>query len=142
MEALLQKLIQVYRKEIRLYREILLLVRSQREEILSGASYAEINEGLRRKRELLLEVEELEKGIREEKDLWQRRQRQLDGEAAANLMVLLADLTEAVEEILTMERENEVLLTTRRRHGLRPVTSAGRAERSYRQQEQVEERVR
>ena len=140
METLLQKLIQVYRKEVRLYREILILVRTQREEILSGASFAEINEGLRRKRELLLEIEELETGIRREKDLWQRRHRALDGEAAANLMVLLAVVTEAVEEILGLEKENEILLTTRRRHGLRPVTSVESASRSYRKQEIVKER--
>ena len=139
METLLQKLIQVYRKEVRLYREILILVRSQREEILSGASFAEINEGLRRKRELLLEIEELEAGIRREKDLWQRRHRAMDGEAAANLMVLLAVVTEAVEEILGLEKENEILLTTRRRHGLRPATSIERAQRSYRKQEIMEE---
>jgi len=138
VEALLGKLIHVYRREIRIYREILDLVKQQREEILSGASYAEINESLRGKRDLLVEIEKLEEGIRNERELWQRRNRSHDGDSAATLMVLLAVVTEAVEGILDAERENEMLLTTRRRNGLKPVTSRASATSRYRIQESVE----
>ncbi len=138
MEALLEKLIHVYRREIRIYREIRELVERQREEILSGASYAQINESLRAKRDLLVEIEELEEDIRNEKELWQRRNRSHDGESAATLMVLLAVVTEAVEGILEAERENELLLTTRRRNGLRPVIGSAKAKRSYQIQESAE----
>jgi hypothetical protein len=138
MEALLDKLIHIYRREIRIYREILSLVKRQKQEILSGASYAEINESLRGKRDLLLDIEKLEEGMRNEKELWQRRNRSHDGESAATLMVLLAVVTEAVEGILEAERENELLLTTRRRNGLRPVIGSAKALRRYQVQESVE----
>jgi len=138
MEALLEKLVRVYRREIRIYREIRLLVEQQKQAILSGASYAEVNESLRAKRELLLEIEEMESEIRREKELWQRRNRAQDGESAATLMVLLALVTEAVEGILETERENEVLLTTRRRRGLKPAIGADAARRRYRVQESME----
>ncbi|MBC8367911.1 hypothetical protein H8E52_10910 [bacterium] len=138
MEALLEKLIHVYRREIRLYREIHELVNRQRQEILSGASYGQINESLRAKRDLLVDIEELELGIRNEKELWQRRNRSHDGESAATLMVLLAVVTEAVEGILEAERENELLLTTRRRNGIRPVIGSAKAKQSYQVQEIVE----
>lgn len=138
MEALLDKLIRVYRREIRLYGEIRRLVDQQREAILSEASYAEVNESLRAKRELLVEIEELEAGIRGEKELWQRRNRARDGESAATLMLLLALVTESVEGIIEAERENEVLLTTRRRRGLGPAIGAELARRRYRVQESME----
>jgi len=138
MEALLEKLIRVYRREIRIYREIQELVVRQKEAILSGASYGEVNESLRAKRDLLLEIEKLESEIRNEKELWQRRNRSHDGDSAATLMVLLAVVTESVEGILEAERENELLLTTRRRRGLKPAIGSERARRRYQVHESVE----
>ena len=132
MEETLRRLIDVYRRELELYREIRVRVARQRELIESGCAYSEINTELASKRELLMEIEALEQGIGADRELWRRHRRHLDGRSAKVLMELLAAVTGAVEEIISEERENEILLTSRRRHGLRPVTNAKRAAASYR----------
>ena len=132
MESKLQRLIDVYAQERRLYGEILRHVRCQRELIDAGAGYAQINAELARKRELLQEVEALERGVREDRELWRQRRHELDGGGAKLLLALLAEVTVLVEEILERERENEILLTTRRRRALAPLAGLRQAAASYR----------
>ncbi len=138
MEETLRRLIEVYQCELALYREIRERVTRQRELIEAGCAYSEINAELARKRDLLMEVESLEQGIRRDRELWRVNRHRLDGRSAKILMELLAEVTALVEEILAEERENEVMLTSRRRHGLRPVMSARRAAASYRSQSRLE----
>lgn len=132
MQALIEKLIRVYQRERELYREILHRVRCQRALIDDGRSYPEINEELKAKRDLLLDIDSLEASIREERQIWQSRQRGFDGEQARQLMALLTEVTELVEQILNMERENEVLLSSRRVRGVKPVVRQTDAVASYR----------
>ncbi len=132
MEESLRRLIDVYRRELALYREIREHVARQRELIESGCAYSEINMELSLKRDLLMTIEGLEQGIRDDRELWRLHRHRLDGRSAKVLMELLAEVTGLVEVILNEERENEVLLTSRRRHGLRPVANARRAAASYR----------
>ncbi|MDP6418812.1 MAG: hypothetical protein QF492_03810 [Candidatus Krumholzibacteria bacterium] len=134
----LETLTDVYRKEGILYRRILDEVREQGEEIRSGASYRDINEGLRRKRDLLKEVELLESGIREERKLWNRRKKFFSTEDAGKLMTLLEEVTLAIEEILEAERENEIHLTTRRRKSVPVIASADKVRNQYRKESRVE----
>jgi len=134
MESILLKLVAVYGKERSLYARILERVHRQRDLIASGASYAEINAELARKRDLLLEVEALEDGVQRERALWKSRRQELDGLEAQRLIALLADVTDLVETIITRERENEILLTSRRRNGPRPVVSEREAVASYQAQ--------
>lgn len=130
MESTLRRLIEVYQRERVLYGEILDRVHRQRELISAEASYAEINSELARKRELLLEIESLEAGIQQDRVVWQRRRHELDGKQAKSLIGLLSDVTGLVETIISRERENEVLLTSRRRSGPRaPVNQREAAER-------------
>jgi hypothetical protein len=138
MQANLDRLIDVYRQERDLYRQILERVHSQRRLIESGASYGDINTELGRKRDLLQDVEALEAGIREDRELWRRRRQELDGDAARRLMTLLAEVTVLVEEIRERERENEVLLTGRRRRGARPIKGAREAAASYQRHNRME----
>ncbi len=138
MEESLRRLIDVYRRELELYREVRRHVATQRELIESGCAYSEINTELSRKRELLMKVEGLEQGVRDDRELWRLNRHRLDGRSAKILMELLAEVTGLVELILNEERENEVLLTSRRRHGLRPVVNVHRAAASYRSHSQSE----
>ncbi len=131
MESTLRRLIEVYRREQRLYGEIREHVSRQRELIEAGASYGEINKELARKRDLLGEIEELERGIEADRALWRRRRHGLDGGQAAELMAILAEVTRLVEDIIGRERENEVLLTSRRRRSAKPVVSVRGATMRY-----------
>ncbi len=138
MEESLRRLIEVYQRELALYGEIRQHVMRQRELIESGCAYSEINAELTRKRDLLMAIEDLEQGIRRDRELWRMHRHRLDGRSAKILMELLAEVTRLVEEIMGEERENEILLTSRRRHGLRPVMNARRAAASYRSHSRAE----
>jgi len=132
MQATMQRLIDVYRREREIYGRIRDEVAGHRQLIEAGRPYREINEALAAKRDLLAEIERLETGVRREQELWRRHRHALDGRDATALMRLLAEVTTLVEEILAAERENEILLTSRRRLGPRPVVSRDRALASYR----------
>ncbi|MBN2169887.1 MAG: hypothetical protein JW819_01045 [Candidatus Krumholzibacteriota bacterium] len=138
MQATLQRLIDVYRREREIYGRIRAEVSQHRQLIEAGRPYREINEALTAKRDLLGEIERLEAGVRREQELWRRHRHALDGREATTLMRLLAEVTALVEEILAAERENEVLLTSRRRLGPRPVVSRERALATYRFQSGAE----
>jgi len=134
MEGTLRRLIDVYWRELALYRQVREHVARQRELIESGCAYSEINAELSRKRDLLMAIEELEAGIRGDRELWRRHRHQLDSGLAKTLMGLLAEVTGLVEAILDEERQNEIHLTRRRRHGLQAPVDARRAAASYRSQ--------
>ncbi len=140
MEGTLRRLIDVYWRELALYRQVREHVARQRELIEAGCSYSEINAELSRKRELLMAVESLEASIRDERELWRRHRHRLDSGLATTLMALLVEVTSLVETILAEERQNEILLTSRRRHGLQAPVDARRAAASYRSHSGNEER--
>jgi hypothetical protein len=131
MESVLRRLIDVYIEERDLYGRIRDHVLRQRTLIEQRATYAEINEELVIKRDLLLRIEKLEGQIRQERSVWQRRKHELDGGLAGRLMLLLAEVSQLVEEIITMERENEILLTSRRRNLSRPTANQEEVARNY-----------
>jgi hypothetical protein len=132
VESVLRRLSEVYRHEYRVYGRILEHVRRQRELIDRGAPYAEIGAELARKRELLQEIEGIEDGIADERARWRSRRQDMDGASAKELMGLLAGVAELVERIIDAERENEVLLTSQRRRGPRPLVSVRGAAARYR----------
>lgn len=139
MEGTLRRLIEVYWRELALYREVREHVARQRELIEAGCSYSEINVELSRKRDLLMAIDGLEAGIRGERELWRRHRHRLDSGLATTLMSLLAEVTALVETILAEERQNEILLTSRRRHGLQAPVDAKRAAASYRSHSRSED---
>ena len=138
MESVLRRLIDVYLDERDLYARIRRHVQTQRDLIEARAGYGEINEQLVIKRDLLLEIEGLEGRIRDERSIWQQRKHELDGALAGSLMHLLADISQLVEEIISMERENEILLTSRRRSLSRPTKCIREAAASYASHSPVE----
>ncbi len=138
MESVLRRLIDVYQEERELYHQIRDHVQRQRKLIEERASYAEINKELLRKRNLLLDIESFEKQIRGERSLWQQRKHELDGALAGRLMSLLAEVSNLVEEIIALERENEILLTSRRRGLSRPVVDQREAAVTYGKHSHVE----
>jgi len=132
MEGTLRRLLDVYWQERTLYGQVREHVARQRELIESGCTYSEINAELSRKRELLMEIESLEAGVRADRELWRRHRHQLDSELARTLLALLGEVTALVETILEEERQNEILLTSRRRHGLSAPVAVKQAAASYR----------
>jgi hypothetical protein len=138
MEATMRRLCDVYRQERESYYEILDHVQKQRTLIESGASYAEINRELALKRDILIEIEHLEKGIHTDRELWRRHKHTLDSAMTETLMGLLTDVSSLVEVILERERENEVLLTSRRRNRVRTGVGIRNAAAAYRTQSLVE----
>ncbi|MCP4548740.1 MAG: hypothetical protein GY835_19960 [bacterium] len=138
MQATLQRLIDVYRRELELYDEIRNRVFSQRRLIESDAGYKEINVELQAKHNLLVEIEVMESRIRVDRQIWTQRKHTLDSIEAKTLMNLLAEVSRLVEEIMTYERENEVLLTSRRRFSRRAAMSVKGAATEYRRQSLVE----
>lgn len=138
MEDALRRLIDVYWRERELYRQVRGHVARQRELIEAGRSYAEINAELTRKRDLLEEIATLEGSVLADRELWQRRRHRLDGSLARSLMTLLAEVTGLVETLLEEERQNEILLTSRRRHGVSTAVNARHAAASYRNHSHLE----
>jgi len=97
----------VYSAEKELYIEVLFLARKLHDVLKRNSSLSEVIELLRRKKELMERIDDLEKSISEQKERYR-------GSTAGSARIAQAidELSKLVEEILAIERENELLFAT------------------------------
>jgi len=97
-----------YVKEKENYIEVLRLARKQREMLNSGSITGVISI-LKDKREILRRIDQIEQTIEKEKSEYSNKD-----ERPRDTAAIIEEVSNIVEEILAVERENEVLFSTNR----------------------------
>lgn len=108
-DAALARLVELYESERRLYAEILDLSRRQGEAIRAGRPLEEIRGLLERKRLMLEMIVHMEAGCLEARRGWEAHRHRLTGDLASRMQAVLAAVAGLLEEILTVEAENDRL---------------------------------
>ncbi len=109
-----EHLYSTYLTEKELYIEVLILARKLRDALKSNKPISEVVSILKKKKELMERIDSLEAVIEDEKGKYRNRTMHSDRVAG-----LIDDLSGLIEEILAVERENEVLFTTSSSRGLK-----------------------
>lgn len=105
MSQAVARLVEAYRKELGAYERILDLAKRASTLLREGRPMAELHRINAEKRELLAEVEAVERSIAADKAMWRHRGRLSD--ANAELDDLLSRITGLIERILECELETD-----------------------------------
>jgi len=109
-----ERLYLAYSTEKELYIEVLLLARKLRDALKTNKPMSEVVGILRKKKEIMDRIDSLENVIEEEKIDYRN-----GASDPGRISGLIEDLSSLIEEILAVERENEVLFTTSSSRGLK-----------------------
>lgn len=102
-----ERLYRTYSAEKELYMEVLFLARKLRDALKSSKPISDVVNTLRKKKEVMDRIDSLETVIEKEKGEYKELKLH-----SAKLTGIIDELSKLIEEILAVERENEVLLTT------------------------------
>lgn len=105
--ALLERLTDVYRKELTLYGEVLGLVERERENLVSCRPISELIGSFERKRSLLSAIESMDHAIEDEKHEYRRERSLLDAHNTGELAGVIEAIRQVIQRIITLEQANE-----------------------------------
>jgi hypothetical protein len=109
VSALCETLIEMYRCERELYRDVLRMSRDQADLVRSGESFSRLRHLLTSKRHRLDEIARLEERHALVRRSWELRRGELGGSLPVRLQQSLQAVGELIEEILKVEAENDRL---------------------------------
>lgn len=107
---LLGQLLGLYEEEHQVYGRVLELSRQQGEIVRHGGDLTEIRQVLEKKKNCLQIISRLEKSGQHNKHEWEMRRTSLSPSARRRLQESLNRVTTLIEEILTCEEMNDLLL--------------------------------
>jgi len=105
----LEGLLDLYERERSMYQEILELSRRQGEAIREGVELSEIRVLLDRKRTMLDMITHMEAQHRPARQIWEESRHRLQTDFAARMQGILGTVAGLLEEILSLEAENDRL---------------------------------
>jgi hypothetical protein len=107
---LVADLLALYGEEYRLYQELLALSHRQEEIVREGGGIQDVNAVLRRKRECLDAIADLEQADGGARALWQRGRRDWSSANRARVHRALQEIGAIIEQILQHEEQNDRFL--------------------------------
>jgi flagellar biosynthesis/type III secretory pathway chaperone len=114
-EGLLQRLLELYEQEQRIYGRVLDLSQEQGEIIRSDGAFEKLKGVLTRKRECLDAISSLEQSRSRDRTAWLASRDDWSGPRKAALQRSLQRVTSLIEEILRCEEENDRILLEKTR---------------------------
>jgi len=109
-DQLLERLLQLYTEEGRIYREVLELSRRQGDVIRAGLSFQAMHQVLEHKQRYLDEIAQLESSEQPARNAWAADRDSWSSAARARLLTALQEVGSLIEEILLSEEANDRLL--------------------------------
>ena len=126
-ERRIRRLVDVYRSILSRYVEIERMSRKERELLAARQEVRDVNDILRRKKDLLTEIRAEEERVAEEREWWMRSRHSLPPASCRELLSCLDAISRAIESSLALETECRSLLRGSRHPAHGSVLVAGLA---------------
>jgi hypothetical protein len=117
MRPLVGKLVEVYREELELYRQVLAAASEEKEALAEDRPLSDIIKSLKHKRALMRAIESLDNSVLTEKEEFKNRRSSLDLTETQELYGLLESTRRIIEQIITVEKDSDKFILHSEGHG-------------------------